>query len=117
MDQKGKKKHTGGLVVSEDVIAKIAGVAAKEVKGVAGLVTFPSDIVSLLKRGEAKSVRVEGIDNAMTVEIAICVESDAKLNDVCHNVQKAVKSSIQNMVGRPVARVNVVVADIAASEE
>lgn len=118
MDQKQIKKNTGGLVVSEDVIAKIAGVAALEVRGVADLSVIPSDLKSLLKRTrEAKAVRVRGLDSAMSIDVAIVVSADAKLSDVCADVQKAVKTSVQNMVGRPVAKVNVTVGDIIASEE
>ncbi len=118
MDQKQIKRNTGGLVVSEDVIAKIAGVAALEVRGVADLSVIPSDIKSLLKRGrEAKAVRVRALDSAMTIDVAVSVSQNAKLNDVCANVQKAVKTSVQNMVGRPVAKVNVMVNDVVTEEE
>ena len=100
-------------MVSEDVIAKIAGVAAREVSGVADLVAIPADIKAIVKRGrEAKAVRVSSMDSAMTIDIAIAVSSDVKLNEVCLHVQTAVKNAVQSMVGRPVARVNVIVDDV-----
>ncbi len=118
MDQKQIKKNTGGLVVSEDVIAKIAGVAALEVRGVADLSVISSDLKSLIKRGrEAKAVRVRALDSAMIIDVAIAVAAGAKLNDVCADVQKAVKTSVQNMIGRPVAKVNVMVNDVVSEEE
>ena len=118
MDQTRIKKHTGGLVVSEDVIAKIAGVAARDVYGVADLVAIPSDIKTFVKRGsEARAGRVSAMDSAMTIDIAISVIAGVKLNELCSKVQKAVKTSVQNMIGRPVARVNVMVIDVVAGQE
>jgi uncharacterized alkaline shock family protein YloU len=118
MDQKNMRKQNGSLVISEDVIAKIAGVAARDVRGVADLVTIPSDIKSIVKRTrEAKAVRVSGMDSAMVIDIAIAVDAQVKLNEVCTNVQKAVKTAVQNMVGRPVARVNVIVDAVVTKEE
>ncbi|MBR4869131.1 MAG: Asp23/Gls24 family envelope stress response protein [Clostridia bacterium] len=118
MDQTRIKKHTGGLVVSEDVIAKIAGVAARDVYGVADLVAIPSDIKTLVKRGaEARAIRVNAMDSAMSIDIAISVIAGVKLNELCSKVQKAVKSSVQNMIGRPVARVNVMVIDVVSPQE
>ncbi len=118
MEQKRIKKHTGGLVVSEDVIAKIAGVAARDVYGVADLVAIPSDIKSVIKRGpEAKAIRVSAMESAMCIDIAISVIVGVKLNEICSKVQKAVKASVQNMVGRPVARVNVLVTDVVDRQE
>ena len=117
MDQKDMKKQNGSLVISEDVIAKIAGVAARDVRGVADLVAIPSDIKSIIKRGrEAKAVRVSSMDSAMVIDVAIAVDTAVKLNEVCANVQKSVKTSVQNMVGRPVARVNVIVDDVVTKE-
>ena len=118
MDRKGMKKMTGELVISEDVIAKIAGVAAKDVNGVAKLVPIPTDIRALVRKDHAaKAVRVSSMDSAMTIDIAIAAQSNVKLTELCENVQKAVKASVQNMLNRPVARVNVIVDDVVIPEE
>ena len=113
MEQNGTNNRNGELVVSEEVIAKIAGVAAKDVAGVADLAPIPADIQSVIFRDRtAKAVRVSSADSAMTVDVAITVEPGSSLNVICEQVQKAVKGEIQNMLGRPVAKVNVIVADI-----
>ena len=118
MDRKGTKKMTGELAISEDVIAKIAGVAAKEVNGVANLVPLPADIRAMIRKDRAaKAVRVSAMDSAMTIDIAIAAQADVKLTELCENVQKAVKASVQNMLNRPVARVNVLVNDVVMSQE
>lgn len=113
MDRKGTKKLTGELAISEDVIAKIAGVAAKDVAGVAKLVALPSNIRGMVRKDRAaKAVRVTAMESAMTIDIAIAAKADVKLTELCAKVQKAVKSSVQNMLNRPVARVNVIVNDV-----
>ena len=118
MDRKGAKKMTGELAVSEDVIAKIAGVAAKDVAGVAKLVALPTDIRALVRKDRAaKAVRVSSMDSAMTIDIAIAAQSTVKLTELCENVQKAVKAAVQNMLNRPVAKVNVIVSDVVIPDE
>ncbi len=118
MEEKTTSKQTGELIISEDVIAKIAGVAAGDVAGVAGIVPIPADLKSVLRRGKAaRAVRVSSVDSAMTIDIALSLLQGAKVSEVCPLVQKAVKNAVQNMVGRPVARVNVIVADAAPGEE
>ena len=113
MDRKGTKKMTGELSISEDVIAKIAGVAARDVNGVAKLVALPSNIRGFIRKDRAaKAVRVSAMDSAMNIDIAIAAKADVKLTELCENVQKAVKASVQNMLNRPVARVNVIVNDV-----
>jgi uncharacterized alkaline shock family protein YloU len=56
------------------------------------------------------------MDSTMVIDVAIAVDTQVKLNEVCANVQKSVKTSVQNMVGRPVARVNVIVDDVVTKE-
>ncbi len=117
MNRKGTHKMTGELVISEDVIAKIAGVAAKDVPGVAKLVPLPTDIRALIRKDHsAKAVRVNAMDSAMIIDIAIAVNTDVKLVKVCEEVQNEVKAAVQNMLNRPVAKVNVIVDDIRLEE-
>ncbi len=118
MDQQQTNQRNGELVISEEVVAKVAGVAAQDVAGVAGLVNIPSDIKSVIKRDRSvRAIRVSSMESAMTIDIAIAVKAGFKLDELCLNVQKAVKSAVQNMVGRPVAKVNVIVDDIVLPDQ
>lgn len=103
----------GGLVISEEVIAKIAGTAALDCKGVSSLVAKPTDIKGLLRRGqEAKSVRVLSEDQELTIDIHIRLQNGARIPDVSEEVQRSVKENVQNMTGKAVTRVNVHIEDI-----
>ena len=44
-----ERKNAGGVVVSDDVIVKIAEVAAKDVPGVKGLASRTTDFRSIVK--------------------------------------------------------------------
>lgn len=99
----------GTLKVSTDVIISIAEAAAAETEGVAvnssnGLLVmkdgpFSAKVISPIK------VRL-GSDTA-SIDISIITEAGSKAYEVAKNVQEHVKSSVQNMTGITVSKVNV----------
>lgn len=111
-------KAVGGLIITEDVIAKMASVAAQEVDGVAGLVKKPSDIKSVFSKGaEAKAVRVTIKDSIINIEIHISVKENHKVTTIAEAVQKNVKTTVQNMTGSAVTRVDVFIEDVVFNGE
>ena len=116
MSYQGRKK-AGELIVSEEVIAKIAAVAAKDVPGVAGLAVRMPSLRAIVHDHSAKAVRVSSLDGAMTITIYLCLKAGVRIPDVCDAVQKSVKNSVQNMTGRPVAKVVIIVDDIDLSAD
>ena len=103
----------GGLVISEDVIAKIAGTAAMDIKGVASLVARPSNVRGFVRREqELGAVRVTAGDLELTIDLHLRLQSGARIPDVSEAVQQAVKENVQNMTGKAVSRVNVHIEDI-----
>ena len=87
MPQNNHGNFSSEYVISEEVLATIAANAAKDVEGVARLGSRPADLIDLVHT--------------------------AKIQEVCRNVQTAVKEAIQNMTGRVVTRVDVSVTGIA----
>lgn len=104
------------VVLSDEVVAKIVSVAAKDVDGVCDLVDSP-DIKNILKPSATKSVKVKTIDGAMIIDLFIKLNMGVKITSVCDKVQVAVKKAVQNMTNTPVTQVNVHVADIEISED
>lgn len=101
------KKNTsakGVLKVSEDVIITVAGLAASDVKGVAGL----KGGKGLMSR-KSNAIKINLIGDVIAVNVAIIVKSGEKATAVAAKVQNAVKENIQMMTGVTVARVNVFV--------
>ena len=107
--------ENGGVNISQDVIAVIAGNAALEVDGVASLHPVHSrDIAELVgKKGFVRSVRTVIESDAVTIDIYIITEVGAKVGGVGANVQKAVMEAVENSVGTRPAAVNVHVSGIS----
>ncbi len=111
-------KTVGDLVLSEEVVAKIASVAAKDVPGVRGVVAAPADIKGLLRKARSiPAVKVTNMENAMTIDISLRLAPGARIPDVAQAVQNGVKNAVQSMTGRVVGKVNVTIQDIDLSEE
>ena len=111
-------KGASTLSISEDVIASIATTAAKDIKGVAGFSNRVPDVKSALKgKSPLKSVRVLKNDTDIVITIYVSLEEGAKLTTVATEVQKAVKEAVQNMTGKVVSKVNVVISDVEFNSE
>ncbi len=111
------KNQVGGLVISEEVISKIASTAALEIEGVVGMANKPADIRSIFSKERAfKSVVIKVNDTQLTVDLYISVKSGYRITDVCEAVQNNVKKEIQSMTSNTVTKVNVFVEDIDISE-
>lgn len=106
--------YSGGLVISEDVIATIAINAAKDVDGVAGLGDRPTDLYTTFKvnSDNIKHVKVALSDYDIKLHMYLILTNSAKIQDVSVNVQSAVKAAVQNMTGRVVTRVDITISGI-----
>ena len=110
------KNKVGGLVISEEVISKIATTAALEIDGVVDMVSKLATIKDVFKKQRAlKPVRVKVNDNQLIIDLYISLKSGYRITDICEAVQNNVKQEIQNMTHNAVAKVNVFVEDIDLS--
>lgn len=107
-----------GLAINNDVIARMAEMAALETSGVAKMGVRPASIKALLnKNGNTKSVAVNTEHGVINVTAYIKVEEDQKVNEVAEKVQLSIKEKLQGMTGSAVTRVNVVVTDVLFKSE
>lgn len=104
----------GEVVISEEVIATIAALAAVEVKGVVSMVgTMPNEIIEKLGMKKlSKGVKVEILDDELTIDLALNIKENVIIPDVSAEVQNKVKSAVEMMTGYPVAAVNIRVAGV-----
>jgi len=105
----------GKIVIAPEVIATIAGIAAREVEGVSDLSGgFVGDITERIGRRKnfTKGVQVEIGQEETAVDLSLIVEYGYALPDVASQVQEAVRRSIENMTGLRVVEVNVHVVDL-----
>ena len=99
----------GAVKIAEDVVAVIAGIAASEVAGVAGMSSnLTSGIYDLLgKKNFSKGVKVDIGENSVVIDLYVIVEYGAKIPEVSFNVQENVKKSVETMTGLNAEKINI----------
>lgn len=103
------------LNISEDVIGIIAGLAASEVDGIAGMSLGFVDGINQILGGNkkyAKGVKIELDGKKVTVDLYVNVKYGVRIPDIAWSAQNAVKKSVENMTGLDVAAVNINVQGI-----
>lgn len=109
-----EKTDIGTIQIAPEVIEVIAGLAAIEVKGVAGMSGgFAGGIAELLGRKNlSKGVKVEVGQREAAVDVSIIVEYGYKIPEIASSIQSNVKRSIEMMTGLHVVEVNVHIHDV-----
>ena len=106
------------LSINKEVLAKMAGLAALDTEGVAGLAKFASDVKTIFNTGEfTRSVKVATDNDRVEIEVYIKVKDSNNVTKVAEAVQEKIKEDIQSMTGSAVTKVNVVVADVEFTED
>ena len=103
------------LNISEDVIGIIAGLAASEVEGIAGMTLgFVDGINQILGSSKkySRGVKIELDGKKVTVDIFVNVKYGVRIPDVAWAAQTAVKNAVETMTGSEVAAVNINVQGI-----
>lgn len=110
-----REEELGNINISEEVLSAIAGAAALEVEGVAGLgSSFGAEVAAMVNRKSlTRSVRLDLENEEVCVGIAVLVKYGHVVPDVAKEVQEAVKSALENTSGLNVVCVNVTVAGVA----
>lgn len=119
MSEENVVDSMGNIKISEEVIAIVSGIAASEVKGVAGMSnTIAGGIAELLgKKSMSKGVRVELSETTTTIGISLIVEYGCRIPDVAWEVQEKVKKAVESMTGLEVIEVNIFVDGLVIPKE
>jgi len=116
----GEEKNKYGTVkIANDVVSVIAGLAATEVDGVAGMSGgITRDITEMFgMKNLSKGVKVEVGEKEAAIDLFIIVEYGMKISDVARNVQENVKNKVETMTGLRVVEVNVNVQGVNIPKE
>ena len=103
------------LNISEDVIGIIAGLAASEVEGIAGMTLGFVDGINQILGGNkkySKGVKIELEGKKVTIDLDVNVKYGVRIPDIAWAAQNAVKSAVENMTGLDVVAVNINVQGI-----
>lgn len=107
----------GRTTIADDVVAKVAGIAAREVPGVYALGGGGARALGALRdvvnaTDLTQGVKVEVGETQAAADITIVVEYPAPIQEVAQGVRTAVASAITHLVGLQVVEVNVDVNDV-----
>lgn len=105
--------------IADEVVGVIAGIAATEVDGVAGMSGgIVGGISEMLgKKNLSKGVKVEVGTKEAAIDLYILVEYGVRIPDVAQRVQENVKRAVESMTGLDVVEVNIHVQGVAFHNE
>lgn len=114
----------GKTTIADTVVAKIAGIATREVSGVHALGGGAARTVGALREripggrtNHSQGVSVEVGERQAAIDIELTAEYGVAIADLATSVRRNVISSIERMTGLEVAEVNVTVQDIYLESE
>lgn len=119
MEEENILDDYGTVKISEEVVAIIAGIAATDVPGVAGMSGgIAGGIAEILGRKNlSKGVKVEVGEKEAAIDLYIIVEFGARIPEVAWDIQDKVKNDVQNMTGLNVVEVNIHVQGVNFDKE
>ncbi len=108
-------------IVSDVVIAKIAGIAAQDVEGVRiGGSGAASNVGSFVDSvgwdGQPRDVSVRVVEKEAEIDLTMSVEYGRAIPQIIEEVRRNVISRVENQVGHGVAKVDITVKDVLLPE-
>jgi len=110
-----KTNTLGEVVISDEVIATLAGISAMECYGIVGMASkrATDGIVELLGRDNlSKGVKVHTQGEEVIIDLFIIVEYGISIAAVAENIIDTVKYNVENFTGMNVKKVNVTVEGV-----
>ncbi len=105
------------ITYASDVVAIIAGIAAAEVEGIAGMVNVPNGNLLGKNRAVTKGVKVETGTEEASVDLYVTVEYGKPIQKAAQDAQENVRRAIESMTGLHVVRVDVHVQGVSFEKE
>lgn len=107
------------MMITDEAIAVMAGVAASEIKGVAsmsgGLAGGIAEVFG--RRNLSKGVKVVTKNDTTTVDLYVVVKYGYRIPDLAYEIQENVKNTIESLSGISVDTVNIHVQGVDYSED
>lgn len=109
----------GSITFEDEVIAKIAGLAALRVSGLAGMSGSIVDGITELigKQNFSKGVKIDVANGEAVVNLQIIAEYGLDMPSIFSAIQDNVKNDVEKMTGLKVTAVNIHVQDIISNKE
>ena len=112
-------EDSDNMMITDEAIAVMAGVAASEVRGVAGMSGgFAGGIAEVFgRRNLSKGVKVVTKNESTTVDLYVVVKYGYRIPDLAYEIQETVKSTIEWLSGIVVDADNIHIQGIDYSED
>ena len=113
------QQENGSVRISNDVVSKIAGMAALETPGIAAMSGGLSEgwAKRLSGKNVQKGVTVEVGQREAAIDLRIIVLYETPIHEVCRMLQQNVREAIESMSGLHVVEVNVKVEGVAFKDD
>jgi len=114
-----EEDQLGTISFANDVVAIIAGLAATEIAGVAGMSGgFSDGIAQILGRKNlTRGVKVEVGTQEVAIDLYCILEYGVNIPQVTQSMQENVKKAVETMTGLRVVEVNVHVLGVRIEKE
>lgn len=109
------ENELGVVTIENEVIARIAGLAAMDCYGIVGMAAknMKDGIVQLLKRESlTKGIRLTVTENRISLEFHIIVEYGTNISAIADNIISTVKYKVEDFVGLEVEQVQIFVEGV-----
>jgi uncharacterized alkaline shock family protein YloU len=112
----------GVTTIKDGVIAKVAGLAVREIPGVHAMGSVPTRAIGAIVDAISNTdvnpgISIELGDDGVTVQIVLVAEYPVPLTALADQVRATVTRAIEGLVGMSVIAVNVTITDIYVAEE
>jgi uncharacterized alkaline shock family protein YloU len=108
---------SGKTVINDGVVAKVAGIAAREVSGVHALGGGAARALGAIREvmnntDVSQGISVEVGETQVAVDVTIVAEYPVQLQQVAGDIRSNIIRAIEDLVGLEVTEVNVTIVDI-----
>ncbi|WP_036606409.1 Asp23/Gls24 family envelope stress response protein [Oribacterium sp. P6A1] len=114
-----EKDDNGQVVIADEVVAVIAGIAATETEGVDSMNGgWSGEIISRMgikDLGKGVSISIE--EGHVSVDLSLNVKYGYSIPEVSKNVQDKVAQAIESMTGLNVLDVNIKISGVVTTED
>lgn len=118
-NKEGEPQVESSIRIADDVVGVIAGIAALEVDGVAGMSGgFAAEVGERMtgKKNPSKGVKVQLGEKEVAIDLYIVVEFGVRIPEVAQKVQQAVKRAVESMTGLECVEINIHVQGVSFKE-
>ena len=107
-------EENGAVHIAEDVIAAIVSDAVQSIEGVGSSSQNTGE--KKKKKKALRNVRVEQIDDMLTLDVSLMARYGYAIPEVAKKVQSAVSDAVGGMTGFPIREVNVHIGGVSFND-